>query len=746
MRVEQTVFPVLSDALARVSRDILQLLSTRLGMEICLLSLHDQGQYVVLQVLDPVTGMQLGPLRAWQDTLCAVMCNGDGPEVAGDVLTVPRYRELVERLDLPVRSYLGTPLYDVEGEVIGSLCALSLQPRGEELYEHVDLLRTFGQVVGHLLDRELTTRTSQLAESAALEQSRADTLTGALNRRGWQLVLQDVDRWCRVERQPAAVFVIDLDDLKQTNDAEGHDAGDALLQRAAAALTDCAVLCALRRDAEMPMTSGVPSYAVARTGGDEFAVLLTRFDALECPEVADELRRALSDAGVVASLGYALRHPVRGLALACRDADQQMLAEKRHRHSRRQALPAPRISPEVQPDFFVALLGGEPRAQSVGRLLCRVRELFGLESAFVSKFDDRGQTFTHINTDVPLPVSVGDWRPMEVSLCRLVLEGTLPNVIADATCHPASADIDVVRAGFVRAYLTVPIRLPDGRLYGSLCCLSALARPDITEHAAAALAFAAEQVGELLALEQENSLEHQAMAQRLDALLEDRKLRVALQPVVDLRSGRTVGAEALARFDDGRSPDVWFAEAAMIGQLERLELAAFDVAVAGPIPAGTFLAVNVSPPVLMSEAFRGRLQLLLNREDRVLESLVLELTEHKKVEDYAALAAAMSPFRAHGLRLAVDDTGAGHSSLSHVLQLRPDVMKLDRALVTAIDRDPIRRALVKSLLSFCSDTQVELVAEGVETAQEARSLLAIGVQFAQGFYLGRPLLSLPRMA
>ncbi|MEO6205314.1 MAG: diguanylate cyclase, partial [Mycobacteriales bacterium] len=578
----EPAFPVLSGALARVSGDVLQLLSTRLGMEICLLSLHDQGQYVVLQALDPVTGTQLGPLRAWEDTLCAVMCDGDGPEVAGDVLMVPRYRELVERLDLPVRSYIGTPLYDAQGEVIGSLCALSLHPRGEELYEHFDLLKTFGQVVGHLLDRELTARTAQLAESAALEQSRTDTLTGALNRRGWQLVLQDVDRWCRVERHPAAVFVIDLDDLKQINDTQGHDAGDALLQRAAAALTDCAVLCALRRDAETPMTSGVPSYAVARTGGDEFAVLLTRFDALQCPEVADELRRALADAGVVASLGFALRHPVRGLALACRDADQQMLAEKRHRHSRRQALlPAPRVSPEAEPDWHASARDAEPRAQAVGRLLCRVRQLFGLESAFVSRFDDRGQTFTHINTDVPLPVSVGDWRPKEASLCRLVFEGNLPHVITDATRHPASADLDVVRAGSVCAYLTVPIRLPDGRLYGSLCCLSSVARPDITEHAAAALAFAAEQVGELLAREQENSLEHQAMALRLDALLEQRKLRVALQPVVDLRSGRTVGAEALARFDDSRSPDVWFAEAATIGQSARLELAAFDVAVAG---------------------------------------------------------------------------------------------------------------------------------------------------------------------
>ncbi len=742
----ETDHPTLTADLAAASHDVLRLLSTRLGMEICLLSLHDRGQYVIVQVVDSVLNLQCGPLRAWEDTICAAMCEGAGPRVAGDVLAVPSYRELVERLDLPVRSYIGTPLCDADGEVIGSLCALSLQPRGEELHQQFDLVRTFGQVLGHLLDRELSARRALLAESAALEQSRTDTLTAALNRRGWQGVLQDVDRWCRAEGQPAAVFVIDIDDLKKTNDRDGHDAGDALLQRAASALTDAAVLCSLRRDAEGPQVVSTPSYAVARTGGDEFAVLLTRFDALECPELADELRRALADAGVAASLGYALRHPVRGLALACRDADQLMLAEKRHRHSRRQPLPAPRTSPEAAPTWTVGVVPDEPSAESIGRLLRRVRELFGLESAFVSRLDEERQTFTHINTDVPLPVAVGDWRPLEISLCQRVMDGRLPSVITDATRHPASADLDVVRAGFVRTYLTVPVRLPDGRLYGTLCCLSAVTRPDITEHAAAALAFAAEQVGELLARDKQNSLEQQAMSSRLSALLESGGLRVALQPVVDLRSGFSVGVEALARFDDGRGPDLWFAEAAMIGQSEQLEIAAFDAAVAGPLPVIGFLAVNVSPPVLMSAGFHERLVRLQSRTDGVLDRLVLELTEHEKVEDYAALAAAMAPFRVHGLRLAVDDTGAGHSSLSHVLQLRPDIMKLDRALVTAIDRDPIRRALVKSLRCFCTDTQVQLVAEGVESAGEAQSLMAIGVQFGQGFHLGRPLLALPRIA
>ena len=734
-RPSQLSVPVLSADAAEATQRVLQLLATRMGMEMCLLSLRQGDTYVILEVVDPVLGLKPGPISRWSDSLCAAMAEGLGPRVATDISDVPAYQALVDKQQIPLRSYAGSALRTADGTLLGSICAFSLQPRGPELHEQYSLLSTFGLVLSQVLERELTAQQARTAESAAIEQARTDTLTGVLNRRGWQSVLQDLDGWCRREQQQAAVFVIDVDELKATNDREGHDAGDALLQRAASALTDAAVLCALGRD--KPGADGGPTpYAVARTGGDEFAVVLTRFNAVDCPAVADELRRALIDAGVAASLGFAVRHPVRGLALACRDADQLMLAEKRQRQSVR--VPAPRSGVEPLPALTLPVVESEPTAQTVGRLLSRVRELFGLESAFVSRFDNGYQTFTHINTAVPLPISVGDTRPMATSLCRRIVDGRLPAVIVDATLHPASADIDVVRAGYVRAYLSVPVTLPNGTLYGTLCCLSSVARPDITDHAAAALAFAAEQVGELLGREQAETAYGDAATSRLDALLAEGGLHVALQPVIDLRTGRSVGAEALARFADGRTPDVWFTEAARAGQSERLELAAFDAALAVTVPQGTFLAVNVSPAVLMSPGLSQRLHALVGAPGDPLRSLVIELTEHEQVNDYGALAAAMAPYRAHGLRLAVDDTGAGHSSLSHVLQLRPDVMKLDRQLVTALDRDPIRRALVKSLRHFCADAQVDLIAEGVETSQEALALRAIGVTLGQGFHLGRP--------
>ena len=733
----------LSPDAAEATRRVLQLLVHRLDMDLCLLSLRVGDDYVVLDAVDPLFGLQPGVLGAWSDALCSAMADGTGPRVAPDLRDVPVYQRLAERSGLPVRAYAGTPLFDADGQLLGSLCAFGVKPRGPALHDQYSLLSTFGLVLAHMLDRELTAQQARTAETAAITQARTDTLTGALNRRGWQGVLQETDRWCRVEGQQATVFVIDVDELKATNDREGHDAGDALLQRAASALTDAAILCSLRRE-ELGLAASPTSYAVARTGGDEFAVLLTRFGPLEAPHIAQELRRALTDAGVSASLGFAMRHPVRGLALACRDADQLMLAEKRHRQSLR-SIPVPRDgrasahrAVSVVTTAALKAERDEAPAQEVGRLLSRVRELFGLESAFVSRFDDDQQTFTHINTSVPLPIAVGDQRPLAISLCQHVLAGRLPTVITDATTHPVSADIDVVRAGLVRAYLSVPLTLPNGSLYGTLCCLSASRRPDITEQAAAALAFAAEQVGELLGRQQEESAGRVAATARLDDLLATDGLRVALQPVVDLRTGQAVGAEALARFADGRTPDAWFDEAAQADQSERLEVAAFDAALGHVTARDTFLAVNLSPAVLMSKALRARLDRVVAEDPLRLRGLVIELTEHEQVSDYGALAAVMAPYRAHGLRLSVDDTGAGHSSLSHVLQLRPDMMKLDRQLITALDRDPIRRALVKSLGLFCADTQVDLIAEGVETAQEAEALRRIGVHLGQGFHLGRP--------
>ncbi len=213
-------------------------------------------------------------------------------------------------------------------------------------------------------------------------------------------------------------------------------------------------------------------------------------------------------------------------------------------------------------------------------------------------------------------------------------------------------------------------------------------------------------------------------------------LRVHLQPIVELETGSVWGVEALARFPGHPQPGPaeWFASALREGRglaLEELALRG-ALAVLPRLPERLRLTVNLSAQALLLPSIS---QLLLDLADpRVL----VELTEHEQVEDYSALVSAIADLRAVGVGLCIDDFGAGHSSLRHVLHLQPDVVKLDLALVQGVGGCPRRQALVAAMLTFCRSTGAVLVAEGVEEADDLAELIRLGVGHAQGWFLARP--------
>ena len=223
---------------------------------------------------------------------------------------------------------------------------------------------------------------------------------------------------------------------------------------------------------------------------------------------------------------------------------------------------------------------------------------------------------------------------------------------------------------------------------------------------------------------------------RVQEALAEGSLAMHFQPIVDLKSRRPVGFEALARFliEPRQPPDAWFLEAAAVGLQEELELAAVRIAVAEleHLPGDTFLAVNVSPAVLVSPALMGAI------DEAPAARLVLETTEHVEIDDYEAVKEALDGFRARGGRLAVGDAGAGFSSLRHVLQLVPDLIKLDASLTHEIHLDHGRRSLAAGLISFATELGATIVAEGIETSEELAALELLHIRFGQGYYLGRP--------
>lgn len=212
---------------------------------------------------------------------------------------------------------------------------------------------------------------------------------------------------------------------------------------------------------------------------------------------------------------------------------------------------------------------------------------------------------------------------------------------------------------------------------------------------------------------------------------------IVYQPIIDLATRQLAGHEALARFAEEplRPPDQWFNEAAALGLQERLELAVIRKALKGlaHFPARTYVSLNVSPQTILTGAIEAVL------DGWPLERLMLEVTEHASVSDYPRLAAKIEPLRRKGLRLAVDDAGAGFASFRHILELKPDVIKLDISLIREIDLDSRRRALAAALIRFARETGSKILAEGVERDAELAVLRELRVSKAQGYLLGRPM-------
>lgn len=303
--------------------------------------------------------------------------------------------------------------------------------------------------------------------------------------------------------------------------------------------------------------------------------------------------------------------------------------------------------------------------------------------------------------------------------------------VTEAATHAAMA------AAGARSDLLVP--LVDGRLgvlvaadTRAMISLSRSEERDLAEfgrlaaavvrrarrHASADLEEARRQVGELLAAPE--------------------RLQPLFQPIVQLDRHRVVGYEALARFDPEASPPgPWFAAAARAGLMEELQALAIararQVAGEARLPSGAFLSVNVSPSLLGSPKVAAAL------DGGSLRRLVIELSEEEPVRDYQVLRVAMAPYRARGARLAIDDAGAGYASLRHIVEMRPDYVKLDAELIIGLRDDDGRQALVRALQTFAGEVGVTLVAEGVEHLEDLELLARDRAPLlVQGYALNHP--------
>jgi diguanylate cyclase (GGDEF)-like protein len=220
----------------------------------------------------------------------------------------------------------------------------------------------------------------------------------------------------------------------------------------------------------------------------------------------------------------------------------------------------------------------------------------------------------------------------------------------------------------------------------------------------------------------------------IERILRQRAIEPVFQPVASLTTGRLLGYEALARFPDspGRPPSAWFAQANACDLGPYLEAAAIEAALEIPgRPHGTYLALNISPSALSTDVVRSVLP-----DD--LSGIVIELTEHEVYVGDSLLADSLADLRERGAQIAIDDAGAGYAGLKQVMWVRPHIVKLDLDLTLSIHSDPVRMALVESLVRFARRVGATVCAEGIENHDDIEVLANLDVPWGQGYALGRP--------
>lgn len=374
----------------------------------------------------------------------------------------------------------------------------------------------------------------------------------------------------------------------------------------------------------------------------------------------------------------------------------------------------------------------------IEKSLHMIRTHLDMEIGFIARFADNKRIFEYIDSDdVNCPINVGDSDPLNESYCYLIAEGKLEEVIPDVQQNELAKSLTVTDKLHIGSYIGAPIALSNGDLYGSFCCFSTEQDASLRERDASTLKmfahFISEQI-EPIVLKKEK---HESIINRIESVIANEEFSIVYQPVFHTVQNTFIGFESLTRFsaEPVRTPDIWFNEATEYGVGEQLEIAVIKKALLllEKIPDDRYLTLNISPENVVN----GAISKVLERVD--LNRIVLEITEHASIPDYYALNRLLTPLRNRGMRVAVDDAGAGYASFLHILQLNPDIIKLDISITRDIHIDTARRSLAAALIAFASETGSAIIAEGVEKEEELSVLKQLGVKKVQGYLTGKPM-------
>jgi diguanylate cyclase (GGDEF)-like protein len=240
------------------------------------------------------------------------------------------------------------------------------------------------------------------------------------------------------------------------------------------------------------------------------------------------------------------------------------------------------------------------------------------------------------------------------------------------------------------------------------------------------------------------ALESIKLSAMFRSILRNGQISMLFQPIYDFKTGTVLAWEALARGPRGsefESPALLFDFAEQTGQLFVLEQTCRSKALetVGALAPGQRLFLNIHPRAVVDPTFApGRTLELLQSHGLKPDNIVFEITERHSIKDFTSFHRTLDHYRSQGFKIAVDDAGTGYSGLSTIAALKPDYIKVDMSLVRDIDKDPVRRALMETMVTLANRIGSEIIAEGIETRNEAGALIEIGVHYGQGYFLSRP--------
>lgn len=385
-------------------------------------------------------------------------------------------------------------------------------------------------------------------------------------------------------------------------------------------------------------------------------------------------------------------------------------------------------------------LDGDGRA-SVDRVLSRilraVREHLDLDVAFIGEIVGDERVLRFVDSDAVVEtVVVGGRDPVGETYCGHVLAGRLPQYLPDPSVDPLARRLPVTAAVPVGSHLSVPIRLADGRVYGTFCAFALDVRESLRPDDLRAVEMAARLVADHLDDVVDAQRERQRRRTVIRSVLDDPGgIEMVFQPLRDVITMEVVAVEALARFPrTSYGPQWFFTEADELGLGIESEIRAVRLALAAlpELPHPVRLNVNVSPETLCSD------QLLEALEGVPPDRVMVEVTEHAAVDDYLGLHRASARLSRLSVRMAIDDVGTGFSGLNRMLETSPAELKLDAVMIRNVHTNPVKQALIEMFSVFGRRTGFDIVAEGVESGDELAMLRSLGIGIAQGYHLGRP--------